>query len=89
MACRWWLDQERRLVKPKVMLALGGTAALGVLARKVAVMQERGRTLDGGDGTTALVTVHPAYLLRLPDEDVRRREREAFVRDLKIVRGLL
>ena len=88
-ACRWWLDQERRLVRPKVTLALGGTAAFGVLGRKVAVTQERGRTLETADGKMALLTVHPAYLLRLPDPEARVREREAFVRDLTSVRSLL
>ncbi|WGM30462.1 UdgX family uracil-DNA binding protein [Brevundimonas sp. NIBR11] len=88
-ACRWWLDQERRLVRPKVTLALGGTAALGVLGRKVAVTQERGEPLPLSDGSTAMITVHPSYLLRLPEEDARARERLAFIRDLKRVRDRL
>lgn len=88
-ACRWWLDQERRLVRPKVTLALGGTAALGVLNRKVAVTQERGQPLALTDGSAAMITVHPSYLLRLPDAEAKARERAAFVRDLKVVRGLL
>ena len=88
-ACRWWLDQERGLVKPKVILALGGTAGLGVLGRKPAVTKERGRPLSLEDGSTGLITVHPSYLLRLPDEAARVRERAAFVEDLKAVRRLL
>ena len=88
-ACRWWLDQERRLVRPKVTLALGGTASLAVLNRKVAVTQERGEPLPLSDGSTAMITVHPSYLLRLPDEEARVRERAAFVRDLKRVRDRL
>ncbi len=88
-ACRWWLDQERRLVRPKVVLALGGTAAMGVLGRKVAVTKERGEPLPLSDGSTAMITVHPSYLLRLPDEDARVRERAAFVQDLKRIRARL
>ncbi len=88
-ACRWWLDQERRLVKPKVTLALGASASLGVLGRKVAVTQERGQAMPLSDGSTAMITVHPSYLLRIPDEDGRARERAAFVRDLRAVRDLL
>ncbi len=88
-ACRWWLDQERRLVKPKVVLALGGTAALGVLNRKVAVTKERGEPLPLSDGSTAMITVHPSYLLRIPDEDAKVRERAAFIADLKRVRDRL
>jgi DNA polymerase len=49
-ACRWWLDAERRLVKPRVIVTLGGTAALGVLGRKVAVTRERGKGIDLASG---------------------------------------
>ncbi|WP_396593930.1 UdgX family uracil-DNA binding protein [Brevundimonas sp. R86498] len=86
-ACRWWLDQERRLVAPKVVLALGATASLAVLNRKVAVMTERGSTLPLSDGSEAVITVHPSYLLRLPDEAIRQKERAAFVADLKLARA--
>ena len=88
-ACRWWLDQERRIVRPKVTLALGGTASLAVLNRKVAVTQERGQALALSDGSKAMITVHPSYLLRIPDAETKVRERAAFVRDLKAVRDLL
>jgi len=88
-ACRWWLDQERRLVRPKVTLALGGTASLAVLNRKVAVTQERGQRLSLSDGSAAMITVHPSYLLRIPDAEAKVREQAAFVRDLKAVRDLL
>jgi len=87
-ACRWWLDAERRLVRPRVILTLGGTAALGVLGRKVAVTTERGRPMPLHD-STALLTVHPSYLLRIPDREAAAKERERFVADLKKVRGLL
>jgi DNA polymerase len=88
-ACRWWLDAERRLVKPKVILTLGATAALGVLNRKVAVTKERGQAIVQPDGSSVLLTVHPSYLLRLPDEATRTAERRRFVDDLKRVRKLL
>ena len=88
-ACRWWLDAERRLVKPRVIVTLGATAALGVLNRKVAVTKERGQAITQSDGSRVLLTVHPAYLLRLPDEAERVRERERFVQDLTIARALL
>ncbi|MFN3668324.1 MAG: UdgX family uracil-DNA binding protein [Brevundimonas sp.] len=88
-ACRWWLDAERRLVKPKVIVTLGATAALGVLNRKIAVTRERGQALPLDDGATVLPTVHPAYLLRLPEAADRARERERFVADLRLARTLL
>ena len=82
-ACRWWLDHERRLVKPRLILALGATAGLAVLGRKVAVQTERGAVMTQADGTRVLLTVHPSYLLRLPDAEARTRERALFVRDLR------
>ncbi|MDP1914278.1 UdgX family uracil-DNA binding protein [Brevundimonas sp.] len=88
-ACRWWLDAERRLTMPKVILTLGATAALGVLNRKVALTQERGEILTQLDGAHVVATVHPAYLLRLRDEAARIVERRRFVEDLKRVRALL
>ena len=88
-ACRWWLDAERRLIRPKVIVTLGATAALGVLGRKVAVTKERGRPVSLPDGAAALLTVHPSYLLRLPDEASRKQERDRFVADLKQARALL
>lgn len=88
-ACRWWLDAERRLLKPKVIVTLGGTAALGVLGRKVAVTKERGRGIELADGAKALLTVHPSYLLRIPDEAGRAAERDRFVLDLKRAKALL
>ena len=88
-ACRWWLDAERRLVKPKVIVTLGGTAALGVLGRKVAVTQERGHGIELADGATALLTVHPSYLLRIPDAAAKAAERDRFALDLKRAKTLL
>jgi len=88
-ACRWWLDAERRLVKPKVIVTLGATAALGVLGRKAAVTKERGHGIDLADGARALLTVHPSYLLRIPEEEARTAERGRFIIDLKRAKALL
>jgi len=88
-ACRWWLDAERRLIKPTVIVTLGATAALAVLNRKIAVASERGQAIDQPDGSRVLTTVHPSYLLRLPDEATRATERRRFVEDLTRVRRLL
>lgn len=88
-ACRWWLDAERRLIKPRVILTLGATAALAVLGRRATVTEERGQPMDLADGTKALLTVHPAWLLRIPDAAGRARERDRFVDDLRAARALL
>ena len=84
-ACRWWLNSERRLIKPQVVLALGATAGLALLGRKPAVMQERGAPIDLSDGSTAVLTVHPSYLLRLPDEAAKAEARRLFIEDLAAV----
>lgn len=88
-ACRWWLDAERNRIRPRVVVAMGATAAHAVLSRKVAVTRERGRPLALDDGSQALITVHPAYLLRLPDAEARERERVAFVADLKAAKAMI
>lgn len=88
-ACRWWLDAERRLLKPKLVLALGATAGLAVLGRKPAVMTERGVGLALPDGGAAMLTVHPSYLLRLPDPAAKAQARGLFIGDLKAARALL
>ncbi|WP_338575490.1 UdgX family uracil-DNA binding protein [Brevundimonas olei] len=83
-ACRWWLDHERRLVKPRLILALGATAGLALLGRKPAVQAERGQIITADDGARVLLTVHPAYLLRLPDPTTRDKERARFLADLAV-----
>ena len=88
-ACRWWLDAERRLIKPRVVLAMGATAGLAVLGRKPAVTKERGRPLALDDGGIGMLTVHPSYLLRLPDAAAKAEARAQFVNDLVAVQRSL
>ena len=82
-ACRWWIEQERDLVRPAVTVALGASAARSMLNKTVTISAARGqphRLADGGEGW---VTVHPSYLLRLPDREQADREFTRFVEDLK------
>ena len=83
-ACRWWLDSERRLVRPRVIVALGATAALAVFGKPMPIGANRGRKFQLPDQTHAVVTWHPSYLLRVPDEATRARAWAAFVDDLKM-----
>ena len=89
-ACRWWLDQERQLVQPKVVVALGATAAGAVFGRAMPILKSRGRALplEGQGDAIGFVTVHPSYLLRLPDEAARAKGFSAFVEDLKAAAAL-
>ncbi|MET3844878.1 UdgX family uracil-DNA binding protein [Bradyrhizobium sp. OAE829] len=88
-ACRQWYERERAAIKPALVVAMGTTAAQSVFGKITPVNKSRGRLIDLEDGTTALVTVHPSYLLRLPDADAKAREYQRFVADLKIAAALL
>jgi DNA polymerase len=83
--CRWWLDLERAIVKPRVVVALGATAARSLFGRPMPVGGSRGRRLKLDDGTAAFVTVHPSALLRIEDEADKRREYDALVADLRMI----
>ena len=88
-ACRFWLDVERVGLRPKLVVAMGGTAARALLGRAVTITRERGRPIELPDGQAGFVTVHPSFLLRVPDEDAKAREYRAFVADLRTVAGLM
>ena len=83
--CRFWLDVERVQQSPALTVLMGATAARAVLGRPVTIGRERGRPLALPDGTRGFITVHPSFLLRVPDEDSRAREYAAFVADLRAV----
>lgn len=81
---RWWLEQEIALVRPKLIVALGGTAARALLGRPVTISNIRNVIMPYHSDVKMLATVHPAYLLRLPDQEGRRIEYQKFVRDLEL-----
>jgi DNA polymerase len=81
--CRWWLDQERALVKPTAIVALGATAARSLFGRVVTITRMRGKAHQLTDGMTAFVTIHPSFLLRIQDHDDKEREYRNFVADLR------
>jgi DNA polymerase len=84
-ACRPWYEREKASVQPELVVAMGATAAHSVLGKATPINKTRGRIIELDDVTRVLVTVHPSYLLRLPDEDARAREYQHFVDDLRIV----
>jgi uracil-DNA glycosylase family protein len=82
-ACRPWLETEIGVVKPKVVVCLGATAAQALLGRQFRVSQQRGQFVEGTDlAPLVTATVHPSSILRAPDEESRRDEMVAFVADL-------
>ena len=82
-ACRPWLEAELRLVKPKLLVCLGATAAQAVFGPSFRVTRERGKVLSSKLAPRVLATVHPSSLLRQPDEESRQREYKRFVADLR------
>ncbi|MGF1552799.1 MAG: UdgX family uracil-DNA binding protein [Paracoccaceae bacterium] len=91
-ACRWWLDAERRIVRPKLIVALGASGARGVTKRQVTISRERGvvRALDDGP-EHVMITIHPSALLRIPDDQPAKKRTEwyAFLGDLETARDWL
>ena len=82
--CRWWIEGERAIVKPKLLLALGASAARGLLGKTVSISKARGHPHALEDGSELWVTAHPSYLLRLQDEAKEQQER-MFQADLAAV----
>jgi probable DNA metabolism protein len=86
--CRWWLDAERAIVRPRIVLALGASAGRAILGRTPSIGRERGREQTLADGSALWLTNHPSYLLRL-DGEARETETARFADDLaKVVAAL-
>lgn len=86
--CRWWLDKERALVQPKLIVTLGGSALRGVMGKSMSVTSMRGAVHELGGGVKLVATIHPSFLLRLPDRTRAAEERAMFVADLAQARAL-
>ena len=82
-ACRPWMEAELRLVRPKLLVCLGATAAQAIFGPSFRVTRDRGKVLDSQFAPRVLATVHPSSLLRQPDEESREREYRLFVKDLR------
>ncbi|MBH5399561.1 UdgX family uracil-DNA binding protein [Bradyrhizobium sp. CNPSo 4010] len=87
-ACRQWYEREVSAIQPDLIVAMGATAAQSVFGKITPIGKNRGRLIDLPDGRKALVTVHPSYLLRLPDPESKVLEYQRFVEDLKIAATL-
>ena len=82
-ACRWWLDRELAVVRPRVVVALGATAARGLMRRAMSVNANRGRLFALPGALQGVITVHPSFLLRLRDDRDKAREFDRLVEDLR------
>jgi DNA polymerase len=81
-ACKWWLDRELAVVKPELVVALGGTAGQAMYGRTVRVLSERGKISEDPRGFRLMLTVHPSMILRVPDA-AKEQAFADFVRDLR------
>ena len=87
--CKWWLDLERKLVQPRLIVALGATAAEALTGSGQGILRRRGQIERADDGTPVFMTVHPSYLLRLPDPKAKASEFDRFHRDLEAISASL
>jgi uracil-DNA glycosylase len=86
--CRRWLTEEIDVIHPRLIVALGATAAQGLADRAIPVQSNRGKVLDVANGLRIFITIHPSALLRLHDEDERRSAYASFVNDLRSIEQL-
>jgi len=84
--CRFWLDNEIKIVRPRIAVALGATAARGLMRKSLTINANRGRIITLPNGLLGLITVHPSYLLRIEEERDKRREFDLLVKDLRMAR---
>jgi uracil-DNA glycosylase len=87
--CRRWLFDEIEAVSPRLIVALGATAAHGLTGRATAVQSNRGSVLTMDSGLRVFMTIHPSALLRLQDEEEKRSGYQSFVNDLRSIERLL
>jgi uracil-DNA glycosylase len=84
-ACRPWLDEELRAVKPEALVVLGATAGKALFGSKFTIRDARGQAIESELAPLVVATIHPSAILRAPDDEARGREREGLVADLRVV----
>jgi uracil-DNA glycosylase len=87
--CRWWLDFERKLVKPEVVVAMGATAVRSICGRSLAINKIRGRLQALDEGGYMLATIHPSFILRIEDRADRHAQFRQFVADIEVCAAVL
>jgi DNA polymerase len=87
--CRWWLNLEMALIQPKLVVAMGATAYFALTGSRDRLQDVRGHALPMAEGRTLFVTVHPSYLLRIPDEARKAEELQRFRAEMRQVRRII
>jgi probable DNA metabolism protein len=88
-ACRWWLNLERATIRPRLILAMGATALASLTGSGKDILRRRGTVEALEDGTPMFITVHPSWILRLPERFVQQAERDRFRADLRKVQEMV
>jgi len=87
-ACRWWIDNELKMIKPELVVAMGATAAQSLLGKAVPITRMRGQTVTREDGLKVFLTIHPSFILRIREKEEARAERGRFLKDMQAVAKL-
>jgi len=88
-ACRPWLEAEISAIRPRIIICLGATAAQALLGKEFSVMRQRGKFVPSPFAPRVMATVHPSSILRAQDDESRREQKQAFIRDLALAAGEL
>ena len=88
-ACKPWLAEELRAIRPEALVLLGATAGKALLGSSFRVTKVRGEPIESELAPLVTATIHPSAILRAPDDETRAEERKAFARDLAIVADVL
>jgi len=83
-ACTPWLEAEISAIRPRIIICLGATAAQALLGKEFSVMRQRGRFVTSPLAPRVMATVHPSSILRAQDDESRREQKQAFIRDLTV-----
>jgi len=85
MACKPWLEAEFEVVKPKIVVCMGTTAAQAVLGKAVLITKERGKFIGSDSGPPVLITIHPSAIYRQRDRSEQEKEYDRFAAEMKLV----
>jgi uracil-DNA glycosylase len=89
MACRSWLESELEVVRPKIVVCLGATAAQSVLARPVLITKARGKFIESDSDRIIFITIHPSAIYRHREKEEQEKEYRRFVSEMKQVQRKL
>ncbi len=88
-ACRPWVEAEIHILRPHVIVCLGATAAKAIIDKNFKITVDRGRFIDNPAAPFVFATIHPSYLLRLPEEAAREQQYQTFIEDLRLIHSVL